>query len=131
MSSFGVLRTSYIEKAKIRGFKELEIWEKGIELVKSIYKATAYFPKNEMYGLVVQMRRCAVSIPSNIAEGFKRRHPKEFKQFLHIALGSLAEIETQTIIAEDLGYFERNVADEIYETADHINRMISNLNKRL
>jgi len=66
----------------IKSFRELEIWKKGIELVKGIYKMTAGFPKSELYGLTSQMRRCAVSIPSNVAEGFRRRHPKEFKHFL-------------------------------------------------
>ncbi len=75
---------------KIKSFKDLKIWQKGIEIVKDVYDITKSFPKEELYGLTSQMRRCAVSIPSNIAEGFKRYHNKEFKQFLYITLGSSA-----------------------------------------
>ncbi len=116
----------------IKSFKELDIWKKGIELVKMIYKVTEKFPTHELYGLASQMRRSAVSVPSNVAEGFRRRHPKEFKQFLNIALGSLAELETQTIIAKELEYLKIE-ADEkhIIELIDHINRMITNLLKKL
>lgn len=83
-------------------FKDLEVWKRGIDLVEDIYTLTAKFPSNEQFGLVSQMRRAAVSIPSNIAEGQGRKNPKEFIQFLYIAKGSLAEIETQLIICERL-----------------------------
>jgi len=83
---------------KIKNFQDLRIWQKGIEVVKDIYILTKKFPKEELYGLTSQMRRSAVSIPSNIAEGFRRYHNKEYKQFLYIALGSCAELETQIII---------------------------------
>lgn len=79
---------------QIRSFKELHVWQKVIKIVKDIYALTSKFPKEELYGLTSQMRRCAVSILSNIAEGFKRSHNKEFKQFLHIELGSAAELAT-------------------------------------
>jgi len=75
----------------------LRMWQKGIEIVKDIYMLTSKFPKEEIYGLTAQMRRSAISIPSNIAEGFKRSFPKEYKQFLHISLGSAAELETQPL----------------------------------
>jgi len=116
----------------IKSFRELDIWKKGIELVKMVYKTTEKFPHHELYGLTSQMRRCAVSIPSNVAEGFRRRHPKEFKQFLNIALGSLAELETQVIITRELVYL-KNEEDErrILEFIDHISRMITNLLKKL
>lgn len=81
---------------KIKGFKDLRIWQKGIEIVKDIYEITKPFPKEELYGLTSQMRRCAISIPSNIAEGFKRYHNKEYKQFLYITLGSSAEYRNPT-----------------------------------
>ena len=115
----------------IKSFRELEIWKKGIELVKGIYKMTAEFPKSELYGLTSQMRRCAVSIPSNVAEGFRRRHPKEFKHFLNIALGSSAELETQLVIAKELGYLEGERKAYFIEVIDHIDRMIVNLWKKL
>lgn len=79
---------------------------KGIEIVKDIYETTKCFPKEEMYGLTTQMRRYAISIPSNIAEGFKRYHAKEYKQFLYIALGSVAELETQIFIAKEIGLLD-------------------------
>jgi len=89
---------------KVKDYKELEVWKKGIELVDCVYKITASFPNNERFGLVVQMQRSAVSIPSNIAEGFARQYTKEYIQFIYIALGSCAELETQSIIAHRRGY---------------------------
>jgi four helix bundle protein len=85
--------------------KDLDVWKLGIQLVKDIYATTAKFPQKEMYGLTSQLRRAAVSVPSNIAEGAARNGKKEFIQFLYISLGSLSEIETLLIIAEDLNYF--------------------------
>jgi four helix bundle protein len=87
----------------MNSFKDLEVWKRGIDLVEDVYSLTAKFPANEQFGLVSQMRRAVVSIPSNIAEGQGRRNVKEFVQFLYIAKGSLAEIETQLIICERLG----------------------------
>ena len=90
---------------KITSFKDLDIWNRSIALVENIYKVTNSFPKEELYGLTSQLRRSAVSIPSNIAEGFGRFHKNEYKQFLHIAIGSCAEVSTQIIIASKLGFF--------------------------
>jgi len=93
-----------------KSYKDLEVWKKSIELVAEVYKATEKFPASEQYGLVNQMQRAAVAIPSNIAEGQKRGHPKEFLQFLYISYGSGAELETQIEICKrlpklkDLGY---------------------------
>lgn len=92
----------------MKSFKDLDVWNKGIEFVAEIYKITSNFPKDELYGLVSQMRRAAVSIPSNIAEGQGRRNAKEFIQFLYIAKGSLAEIETQIIICQRLNYLDES-----------------------
>lgn len=88
----------------MKSFKDLDVWKRGIGFVAEIYKLTSRFPKDELYGLVSQMRRAAVSIPSNIAEGQGRKNAKEFIQFLYIAKGSLAEIETQLIICERLKF---------------------------
>ena len=88
--------------------KDLDVWKLGIELVEEIYKITSKFPKNEIYGLISQMRRAAISIPSNISEGAARDSTKEFIQFLYIALGSLSELETQVIIAKKLSYINNN-----------------------
>ncbi len=82
--------------------KKLEAWENAMELVKQVYKVTESFPKNELFGLTSQMRRCAVSIPSNIAEGAARNSDRDFIRFLHIALGSLSELETQVLISKEI-----------------------------
>jgi four helix bundle protein len=93
----------------------LDIWKLGIELVQEVYKTTVEFPKEEIYGLTNQMRRAAVSIPSNISEGAARSSKKEFIQFLYVALGSLAELETQAIISEKLGYLKNHPLMELIE----------------
>lgn len=98
----------------IESFKELIVWQKSVVLVKEVYKATDKFPKAEMFGLTSQMRRAAVSIPSNIAEGYKRRNLGEYIQFLSIAEASAAELETQIIIAKDI-YSNIN-----YRTAENL-----------
>ena len=118
-------------KDKIKNFKDLKIWQKGIELAKEIYQITQSFPSAEKYGIVSQMRRAVVSIPSNIAEGFMRRHNKEYKQFLYIALGSLAELETQIILSEQLRFLENGQSKNIQANIDELNRMTTGLIKCL
>lgn len=115
---------------KIKNFRDLNIWRKGIEIVEDVYKTTKSFPKDELYGLTSQMRRCAVSIPSNTAEGFARKHNKEYKQFLHIALGSCAELETQLEIASRLKYINEQ-KEGLLEKINHVTRMTMNLVKCL
>ncbi len=103
-------------EAILKTHKDLDIWKFGIELVEEIYKITADFPKEEMFGLSSQMRRSVISIPSNISEGGARSSKKEFVRFLYISLGSLAELETQIIIAKRLGFItEANNLDEPIE----------------
>jgi len=116
---------------KIKNFKDLKIWQNGIELVKKVYQMTNSFPAKETYGIVSQMRRSCVSIPSNIAEGFMRKHNKEYKQFLHIALGSLAELETQVIISEELGFMKNEQSVNIQSTINELNKMTMGLIKCL
>ncbi len=116
---------------KIRSFKQLRIWNKGIEIVESVYFLTKEFPQDERYGLTSQMRRSAVSIPSNIAEGFKRFHPKEYRQFPHITLGSAAELETEAIIAQKLGHLNEMQLGVLSEKIEHLCKMISTLMKKL
>ena len=89
---------------KVKNFRDLKIWQRGIELVEKIYKLTDRFPKSEIYNLSIQMQRSSISIPSNIAEGFRRQYAKEYKQFLCVALGSCGELETQIEIAHRLEY---------------------------
>ena len=116
---------------KIRTFKDLKVWQKGIALVGEVYRTTMKYPKDEQYGLSSQMRRASVSIPSNIAEGFRRRSSKEHKQFLNIALGSTAELETQIIISRMLNYIDSDEEKVLSEMLDHTCAMIVNLNKKL
>lgn len=116
---------------KIRSFKQLRIWNRGIEIVEEVYCFTKAFPQDERFGLTSQMRRSAVSIPSNIAEGFKRFHSKEYKQFLHIALGSAAELETEVIIACKLGYLTKEQMSVFSDNLDQLCKMISALLKKL
>lgn len=111
--------------------KELNVWKKGIEMVKLVYTATQSFPKEELYGLASQMRRCAVSIPSNIAEGYGRFSKKELKHFLHISLGSAAELETQLIIAKELGFTLEEDFNTISFMINEIIKMLSALIKSL
>ena len=115
----------------IRSYKDLDIWKKGVVLVKNIYLITNEFPKSETYVLVDQIRRAAISIPSNIAEGHTRQHKKEFRQFLFVALGSLSELETQLIIAEKLGYLEKEKLNRSLSEMDAIGKMTRGLIKKL
>ena len=89
---------------KSRSFRDLQVWRLGKSIVVDVYQVTGAFPKEELYALVAQMRRAAVSVPSNIAEGFNRYHNKEYRQFLFVALGSCGELETQVEVSFDLGY---------------------------
>lgn len=116
---------------KIENFKDLKIWRLGKEIVMDVYSITAGFPQQENYGLVSQLKRAAVSIPSNIAEGFNRERNKDYRRFLFIALGSSAELETQIEIAFDLGYLPEPEKEKITEKIEHENRMMWNLIKRL
>jgi four helix bundle protein len=109
--------------------KDLDVWKLSIELVVDIYKLTETFPKSELYGITSQIRRAAVSIPSNIAEGSARKNTKEYVQFLYIALGSLAEMETQLIICQRLNYI--SAFDKDQERIIHIRRMLVNLIRKL
>ncbi len=116
---------------KVKNYKELNIWKKGIEIVDRIYRTTEKFPQKELYGLSSQMQRSAISIPSNIAEGFARGHTAEYKQFLRIALGSCAELDTQLIIAHRRNYTTQAEVLNLQEDLDHESRMIMNLIKSL
>jgi len=91
-------------KDDLKTHKDLEVWKRSLDLVEKVYLMTRSFPKEEVYGLTLQMRRAAVSVPSNIAEGAARGSKKEFIQFLYIALGSLEELETQFVLACRLGF---------------------------
>jgi len=108
-------------------FRDLRVWQEAIKLTADIYKMTAQFPKHEVYGLSQQMSRAAVSVPSNIAEGKGHRSDKEFIHFLFHARGSLLELQTQLLIAEELQYVSKEQASELLMTADHVGRALNGL----
>ena len=108
-------------------FKELKVWQKAIELVTETYLKSQSFPKEEIYGLTSQIRRCAVSIPSNIAEGCGRKTDKDFRNFLGISLGSAFEFETQLIICKNLGYIMETDFKFLESEIQHIQNMIIKL----
>lgn len=110
--------------------KKLNVWNKAIEFVTKIYRITESFPDNEKYVLVPQIRRSAISIPSNIAEGAGRASKKEFVQFLSIAQGSTSELETQLIISNNLGFIKKEDM-RLIDELDEISRMIIGLIKSL
>lgn len=112
-------------------FKELKVWQKAIELVTETYLLTKGFPKDELFGLVSQIRRCVVSIPSNIAEGCGRKTPKDFSNFLGIALGSSFEFETQIIISKNIGYLTEEQFSSLESEIQHIQNMIIKLQNSL
>ncbi len=113
----------------IKTHKDLDVWKKGIDFVTIIYIETEKFPKTEIYGLTSQIRRAAISIPSNIAEGAARKNKTEFKQFLFIALSSAAELETQLIIAKNLKYLKET--ETLLDELNCISRMIQGLIKSI
>jgi len=120
-----------VERWRIRSFRDLEVWQQGMGLVRETYRFTGGLPKDEEFGLAAQMRRAAVSLPSNIAEGFRRRSRREFAQFLHVALGSAAELETQLELCTQLHGLDDEQARTIFESLDSFQSMTMNLIKRL
>lgn len=115
----------------MNSFRDLKVWQKSIELSKLVYSLTKEFPKEELYGLTNQIKRSAVSIPSNIAEGCGRESNKEFKNFLGIALGSAFELETQFIIALEQNFLDQKSFDEFEKEIQHIQNMIIKLQSTL
>lgn len=113
------------------GYRELKVWQLGVDLALEVYRVTADFPKSEVYGLTSQLRRAAVSIPSNIAEGHARKTQREMQRFANIAKGSLAELETQLIIAGELGYVSEIALRKILQTTEQESRMLSGLLKSI
>jgi len=110
-----------------RSYRELIAWQKAMKFVTEIYRVTQEFPRSELYGLTSQLRRAAVSVPSNIAEGQARFSQKEFHHFLSHARGSLVEIETQVSIAKELSYLTSAKADTLLAQADEIGRILNGL----
>lgn len=116
---------------QVKSYKDLIVWQKAMDLVEMVYPVTKAFPKEELYGLTNQLRRAVVSIPSNIAEGQARNSTAEFWNFLSIARGSFAEVETQLLIAERLKYIEPKKLCEILNLQTEINKMTNALTSKL
>jgi four helix bundle protein len=115
----------------VESYRDLIAWQKAMELVESIYKLTARLPDAERYGLVAQLRRAAVSIPSTLAEGHARASTREFVRFLSISRGSLAEVETQILLADRLGFISAEAAHQVLERCDEQGRLLRGLMKAL
>jgi four helix bundle protein len=118
---------------KVRDYKDLEVWNKSMDLVADVYKVVKSFPQEEQYSLVSQIKRSAVSIPSNISEGASRKSKKEILQFLYIALGSASELETQLLISKRLGYSTNldNLLSEITVIRKMLNSLPSSLKRKI
>jgi four helix bundle protein len=112
---------------RVQSYRDLIVWQKSIDLVLEIYGATQSFPKTETYGLVSQLRRAAVSVPSNIAEGHARLSTGEFKQFLGHSRGSLMEIETQVLISQRLGYINAGESSNLLNRATEVGKVLNGL----
>ncbi|QBX38802.1 four helix bundle protein [Brevundimonas sp. S30B] len=120
-----------VASGEVRHYRDLLVWQKAITWVERVYAITREWPPEEKYGLTSQVRRSAISVPSNVAEGCARRSSGDFVRFLSIARGSLAEAETQLIIAERLGYVEQAELASLLENADEISRMLAGLINKL
>ena len=112
-----------------RPHESLQAWKEAMRLVRIIYDLTNAFPREEIFGLIAQMRRAAVSVPSNLAEGAARSSRKEFSQFLSVAKGSLSELETQLLICADLGYLDRG--NGVFDLAEHVAKLLTGLHRKV
>ena len=119
------------ERVMVRNYRDLTVWQRAMELVKEVYIVTGEFPSSEKFGLVSQLRRAAVSIPSYIAEGQGRRSRGEFVQFLGHARGSLFEVETQLLIAAQLGFLSDEKSNELQQRVNEVARLMNGLMKSL
>lgn len=115
----------------IESYRDLEVWQKGRDLVVRIYRLTQVLPNTEKFGLISQLQRAAVSVPANIAEGWSRGHTKEYMRFLSIARGSLAEVETYLLLCIDLQYIEEARLTELLAATDQLGRMLNALQRSL
>jgi four helix bundle protein len=120
-----------MENKKIESYKDLIVWQKGIEIVNDIYNLTKYFPKDELYSLTSQMRRASISIPANIAEGWGRGTTKNYIQFLEISRGSLFELEALIIISTNQSFLTQDKCNEIGIKINEIGKMLNGLITKL
>lgn len=112
---------------KINSYKDLLVWQKGMDLAESVYNISKKIPSNEQFGLISQIKRAAVSIPSNIAEGYGRQSSGSYKQFLSVSRGSLLELETQLLLCVRLKYIDSEEIAELFKEIDSLARMLSSL----
>jgi len=115
----------------VKSFKDLKVWKSSYQLALAIYEITKNFPKEEIYGLVSQMRRSSVSVPSNIAEGYSRKGRPEYVRFLSIAYGSLSELETQILLSKDLKYIDEEKFNNLMQLKDETGGMLYKLMQKL
>jgi len=115
----------------VRTHKDLDVWKKAVDFVTEIYSVTNAFPKSELYGLTSQIRRAAISVPSNIVEGATRRNNKEFLQFLYISLSSAAEVDTQLLISHNLKFINDEILEQLQSELNTILKMIQGLIKSI
>lgn len=111
----------------VNSYRDLLVWQKAMIIVTEVYGISQAFPSSEMYGLISQIRRCAVSIPSNIAEGYGRNSTADYRRFLQIAVGSLFELQTQMEIAHNLNYITNDIFDTFFEKTKELDRMLLSL----
>lgn len=116
---------------KIKTYRDLIVWQKGMDQVVEIYKATDGFPKSEMFGLSRQIRDAAVSVPCNIAEGYGRNSKADYVRFLHIAFGSLCEVQTQLEISKRLGYLKEDIVGQLVCNSQEVERLLWSLIRKL
>lgn len=116
---------------KLHSYKDLLVWQKAMQVTKEIYLLVRELPKEELYSLSDQIRRSAISIPSNIAEGHERKSSSEFIRFLHITQGSRAELETQLLIGSSIGYFDDNAIEPILNNLSELGKMTNSLINKL
>ncbi|RJQ46773.1 MAG: four helix bundle protein [Nitrospiraceae bacterium] len=115
----------------MKTYRDLGVWQKAMQLVTQVYFVTKEFPKEEIYGLTSQIRRCSVSIPSNIAEGYGRSSTNDYLRFLQIASGSLYELQTHLEICLNLKYLSKEIFEDVHEKSREIERMLSSLMRKL
>jgi four helix bundle protein len=116
---------------EVKSFRDLIAWQKAMDLVVEIYRATASFPRDERFGLTAQLRRCSVSIPSNIAEGHGRSGTREFLNFLSVAYGSLNEVQTQIMLAERVGFLLPECSVQLLDQCSEVARIVNGLRASL
>lgn len=114
-----------------KSYRDLEVWQRSMKLAKRVYQVTQKFPTDERFGLTNQLRRASVSVPSNLAEGHARFGAGEFARFISIAMGSVAEIETQILLSADLAYLKAEASDELLSELETIGKMLRGLAKSI